>query len=169
MKKTISLILILIFLGIAVAAYFILRANHITEQWFCLAVAGTFVVFWLCCKFIFKFMGLYGVNCKEGILPIDSGITNTLVNGVGRNQVGKLGKDAGAYRSYRFFCILHIPLWPLDCLVQGPKFNQESDGKFSSAQFQVLGRSPWYPLEVALLMWRPWAIICAIIALIMLL
>ena len=43
--------------------------------------------------------------------------------------------------------------------MRGPIVEVENDGMFDSTEyFHILGTSPWYPLEVAVLMWRPWAI-----------
>lgn len=163
MKRIIfSLLIIVAFIALNVYLYILIKNLEITDSWFCLSTAITFGLFWLSCKFLFK--ELYGITCNNNFTECEVNLSNYQLNGNGTTIIGKFGQYGSFYRAYQCFCILYIvPLFPLDCVVRGPIVEVENDGWFdSTASFAVLGTSPWYPLEVAVLMWRPWAIMgCA--------
>lgn len=159
MKRIIiSLLIIIIFIALNIYLYILIKNLAITNLWFCLSTAITFGLFWLSCKFIFK--GLYGATCNNNFTKCEVDLSNYQLNGNGTTIIGKFGYYGRFYRAYQCFCFLYIvPLFPLDCVVRGPIVEVENDGMFDSTEyFHVLGTSPWYPLEVAVLMWRPWAI-----------
>lgn len=162
MKRIIiSLLIIIAFIALNIYLYILIKNLAVTDFWFSLSTAITFGLFWLSCKFIFK--GLYGTTCNNNFTECEVDLSNYQLNGNGTTIIGKFGQYGHFFRAYQCLCFLYVvPLFPLDCVVRGPIVNVENDGWFdSTASFAVLGTSPWYPLEVAVLMWRPWAIIGA--------
>jgi len=159
-----SLMVILAFILLNAFLYIEIRRLNIINIWFGASTAISFGLFWLSCKYIFT--KLYNAPITKGFTECEVELNNYQLNGNGTTLIGKFGRYGNFYRSYQCFCFLWIiPLFPLDCVVKGPTIEVENDWFESTETYAILGRSAWYPLEVAVLIWRPLAIIGGVVSL----
>lgn len=106
---------------------------------------------WLFCKFYLVKKGYYGTPWHICSYPENVKLDNSTVNGMGTTMKGTFGRFEDFYRSYQFFCVLFIPIIPLNCIVKS-----NNEGAFFSSTFSVIGTSRWHLLEVIILMGRFW-------------
>lgn len=163
-KTLISLTIMLAFLSADVYLCYLIADKGIDSAWMGAITFSVFLVFWLCCKYVFR--DYYDVDCRRNFVPDVEALKNSPVdynglrlNGIGTSVFGTFGENSGYHRTYLCFGLLwFFPVIPAGCIVRG-KSNVSRAFAGINSEFPVLGLSQWYPLEVAVVMGRPWALL----------